>query len=623
MKDITQESLRFSLKDDLDWKNIPASPGTYIFLSEKGAHLYIGKAKKLRSRLLSYFRSSQSLPARIRLMMQKAAFLEIILTRTEKEALILEAELIARLRPRYNIRLRDDKAYPYLRLGIKSSYPRLSIVRKRRADKALYFGPFTSSQALRQTLRIIFSVFRLRSCSDAAMKRKGRPCLKYQVKRCSGPCTGAVSREEYMADVKRVRAFLEGRVLFVARQLEESMKAAAAKLEFERAALYRDQLEALKKVLEGQAVVLDSHSNLDVIYIKVGDGTSQAAVLKVREGAIRSRHFMGLDVSAGKDPESSPGDRVYEDFLKVYYSQVTPAGEIIMPVDISEKAAMEELLRHYAGRKVVIRNPRRGKKKALIEMARLNAEQGLRERTAREAGWKKQAALLKRRLFLKRLPHRVEGIDISNISGSLPVGSLVRFEGGRPDKAGYRHYFLDAAGPDDYAMILEVMERRMKRGIKKDDMPDLFIIDGGRGQLGMALNALEKGGFLDSVDVVSIAKDRDGKGEKIFLKDNPSPLVLDRSDSVLRFCQLVRDEAHRFGVKTHRQRRSRQMFDSELLKIPGVGRARQMLLLNHFGSIEKISMAGFQELSAVSGLNSKVCMNIMEYFRREQGRGKD
>ncbi len=618
MKDSLQESLRFPLENAPDWKAIPASPGVYLFLSEAGAPLYIGKAKRLRSRLLSYFRSGSGLPARTRLMMQRACFLEVILTRTEKEALILEAELITRFRPKYNIRLRDDKAYPFLRLGVKSTYPRLSIVRKRRRDGALYFGPYTSSQALRQTLRIIFSVFRLRSCSDAAMRGRSRPCLKYQVKRCSGPCTGAVSREDYLEDVKRVRAFLEGRVLFVARQLEESMKAAASRLEFEKAALFRDQLEALEKVMEGQAVVLNSHLDLDVVCILAGQETAQAAVLKIREGAIRSRHLMGLDASLG----GHEGD-IYADFLKIYYSEVVPPPEIILPVDISQKAELEELLRYYRGKKVSLKNPSRGKKKDLLYMARLNAEQGLREKMAGKARWNEQASVLKGKLSLKRPPHNVEGVDISNMSGSLPVGSLVRFSSGQPEKSGYRHYFLHARGPDDYGMIREVLKRRIKRGLERDDLPDFFIIDGGRGQLSSALEVLGEYKLLDSVDVISLAKDRDGGGEKIFLKNRESALILPQHDSVLRFCQRVRDEAHRFGVKTHRQRRKSKMFDSRLLEIPGVGKARQMLLLKHFGSIEAIAQAGFQELLAVSGLNRAVCRNIHKYFQGDKGHGQD
>ncbi len=616
MKQKQQASLTIPLAAIPDRKDIPLNPGVYVFQSEDRTPLYIGKAKILRNRLISYFRPSASLPARIRLMVDKARFLEITLTRTEKEALILEAELITRFSPRYNIRLRDDKAYPFLRLGIKSTYPRLSIVRKRRRDGALYFGPYTSSKALRETLKIIFSVFRLRSCSDRAMKGRKRPCLKYQVERCSGPCTGAVSKQDYMADVKRVRAFLEGRLLFLVRELEEAMRDAASRLEFEKAALYRDRLDALKKVTEGQAVVLDSHSDLDVIWIEARDSTAQAAVLSVREGAIRTRHLVAMEIDPGADPAD-----IYADFVKIYYADTPPPGEVVFPLAISDQAEMEGLLTHYRGKSVSLKVSVRGKRRDLLEMARLNAEQGLREKIARNAWWKEQAAMLKRRLRLERLPGEVEGVDISNTSGSLPVGSLVRFSCGQPERSGYRHYFLEAPGPDDYAMIGEVMERRARRASGKGDMPDLFIIDGGRGQLNAACRALAGFGLLDSVDVVALAKDRDDRGERIFLMGSTTPLILEPSDPVLRFCQRVRDEAHRFGVSCHRKRRSRKMLDSELLRIPGVGRARQMLLLRHFGSIENIASAGLSDMEAVPGLPATVCRNIVDYFERNSRRG--
>ena len=618
MKDKRPESLLLSIADGALPGDIPAGPGVYIFHSQEKRPLYVGKSKKLRQRLLSYFRQPAALPAKTRIMVQKASYLEVVLTRTEKEALILEAEFIARYKPRYNIRLRDDKAYPFIRLGLKSRFPRLSIVRKRKRDGALYFGPYTSSHALRQALRIIFNVFRLRSCSDAAMKKRSRPCLKYQIERCSAPCTGEISCQEYMEEVSRARAFLEGRAGFVVSQLEQEMKTAAGRLEFEKAALYRDQLQALKRVLEAQAVVLDSYSNLDVVHIELDGENAHAAVLKIREGTLGTKHSMGLHVSLEKDIEG-----VYADFLKIYYSSSMVPPEIVIPVKLAENPGVQALLEHFRNGRVRIKHAVRGKRKNLLDMARINALQGLRESRQREAGWRELSSLLKKRLGLRNRPNTTEGIDISNISGSLPVGSLVSFDRGEPNKSGYRHYFLKSPGPDDYAMIREVVERRIQRGLRDKDLPDLLLIDGGPGQLGVAQKVLEEYGIVDQVDLVSIAKERQEKGERIFIPGLSKALTLDPGDRVLLFCQRVRDEAHRFGVKTHRARRSRKMFESELLAIPGIGPSRQLLLLKHFGSIDKIACAQVEELEKVPGLPSRVCTEIVNYFREQEKIGKD
>ncbi len=619
MKKKRQDGSIFSLQDGFRCEGVPSNPGVYLFRAEDDTPLYIGKAKRLRHRLLSYFRPLDALPARTRLMVQKASFLEVILTRTEKEALILEAELIGKHKPRYNVRLRDDKSYPFLRLGIKSEFPRLSVVRKRRRDGALYFGPYTSGQALRQTLRIIFTIFRLRSCSDRAMKGRSRPCLKYQIQRCSGPCTGAISTQDYMADVHKVKAFLEGRASFVKRQIKQAMEEAASRLEFEKAALYRDQLKALEGVLERQAVVLSSVPDMDVIYIARDEDIAQAVVLKVREGIISSKHPLRLEVNMAE------GDRaLYSNFLKIYYSSSAPPRQVIVPVSLREQVELEYLLSHFGQKRVSIRTVQHGKRKELLDIAKLNAHQAIADQKARHAKWLALTKILEKRLELRRLPNSVEGIDISNTSGDLPVGSLVSFYMGSPRKAGYRHYFLNTPGIDDYAMIREVMARRLKRAQRKRDLPDLFIIDGGKGQLMSAVKVLREQGMEEQVDIVSIAKERGDEGDKIFLCGHNDSLKLGPSDPVLLFCQRVRDEAHRFGVKTHRARRSKRMLDSGLLKIPGVGKARQAALLNHFGSLESLSQATVEEIRAVPGLPEKVCRNILDYFEKKEDRsGKD
>ncbi len=623
---------RGSEAPEIDLGLIPRRPGVYLFSDPEGSALYVGKARDLRSRLSSYFRAQGRLSAKTRIMMEKAASLKLTITASEKEALILEAELIAALRPRYNIMLRDDKAYPFLRLGIKNKWPRLHMVRKRRRDGALYFGPYTSARALKQTMRFLSHAFRLRSCSDNVLKSRSRPCLLYQIERCSGPCAGRVSAEEYRRQVESVRLFLQGRATDVIKGLKQEMERAAEALEFEQAAALRDRISAIERTLEAQAVVGPMSMNLDAVGI-AGEGQDRmVSVLSVREGRITGHELFAVRTKMGEGLS-----RVLSLFLRQHYGQVEPPPELVLQQAPEDVDAVAEILTEYrrlfnrrAGA-LRITVPERGIRRRLLERASENAIQGLSSLKRQEQDWTALSLLLQERLGLCRPPNTVEGVDISTLGGEASVGSLVRFRQGRPEKEGYRHYlFRDITGMDDFSMINRLMSRRLRHGLEPGrkgeppGLPDLFVIDGGKGQLGAALDALDQlppGSRKAPVDIVAIAKDRDGSGERIFIPGASQAgasqgLCLDPHDPVLRFLQRVRDEAHRFGIKANRKSRIRLRLRSRLTDIPGIGPRRMSALLSHFGSIERLRQADLQEISGVKGISLALARKIKEHLSK-------
>ncbi len=600
-------SIKYSLDSHFDLMQIPRLPGVYCFLSKDGSYLYVGKAKNLRSRIASYLRKGAVHQAKTALMLKKASFLDIFITKNEKEALILEAQLIGELKPKYNIRLRDDKAYPFIRIGVKNPYPRISIVRKRQMDGALYFGPFTSSSSLRNTLNIISTLFRLRTCSDSSMKRKVRPCIKYQINRCSAPCTGNISKEHYRQDVLRAKEFLQGKTKTVLTNLKTQMDRAASKLEFERAAQIRDQIRAIKNLLEIQTVVSKQKADFDVIYIEIKDSLACAGVLHVREGILKAKEVMALEVNIIDTSDS------YSQFIKLFYKDLLPPKEIILPIVPEDKDELQEYLKAISGYEIKIKTAKRGEKKALLDTARINASQHLLEDKIRRSNWHETAQLMKSIFKLKRLPKHVEGVDISNTSGVDAVGSLVCFKEGVAEKRSYRHYNIKIEGPDDYSMIYEVITRRVS---SNRSLPDLFIIDGGPGQLSMALKAVEDLGIKNSPDFISIAKERDNEGEKIYLFPNKDPLILEKNSTVLQFCQKVRDEAHKFGISFHRKKRAKRTLASSLSQIKGLGPARTKLLLRHFGSVDAIKKADLYQLEGVKGIPKSLAKDIYDFFHK-------
>jgi len=615
--DFDKRTLKYRLDEAFDITLVPKRPGIYIFMDEDVRPIYVGKAKVLRNRVSSYLRKGAVHPPKTEVMLKRASYLDVIVTVSEKEALILEAELIGELKPRYNIRLRDDKAYPFLRIGTGSPFPRLSIVRKRGRDGALYFGPYTSSTELRRTFNLICSLFRPRTCTDSCMKNRSRPCLKYQVGKCSAPCAGRISEKHYKATIKRIKQFLNGKTAMVLKGLKKEMEEAALALNFERAAMLRDSIKAIEGVVEEQNVVSKRPLELDVIAIELRGARAQAAVLKVREGILREKQAFGLKMGL----EENIG-QIYFNFIRLFYANTEIPGEIVIPEALSNNKASElsAVLTGLKEKRVLVGSAKRGIRRGLLQTARLNASQKLDYEISLKDKWSRLSVRLKDLLGLKKSPYRVEGVDISNTSGLESVGSLVCFKGGFPAKDCYRQYNIGISGPDDFEMIRQVVIRRIKRGLEARDLPHLLIIDGGKGQLSAALRSARDLGALDSLDIISIAKDRKGEGEKIYLPERSKPIFLDRGSEELMFCQRVRDEAHRFGIGCHRKRRTKKALTSVLSSIPGVGEKRKAFLLSHFGSVKAIASAQLEELKSVPGLPLKVAQAIYDFFREEENK---
>ena len=591
-------------------KNIPQEPGVYLFKDRSGKVLYIGKAKNLNKRIHSYFSKGKDYPYKLSLILTNADTIEHIITATEKEALILEGNLIKKYRPRYNVILKDDANYPLLKLDINNRYPRLTIVRRMKNDGDLYFGPFTSASAVRSTLRLIGPVFPLRKCKTKGTPKRSRPCLNYQLGRCLGPCCLDVRVEDYQEIVDQVKLFLEGRSKELISQLREIMQKASRELNFEKAARVRDQIRAVEKTVERQAVVSTEMKDQDVIGLSRSGKEAGIVILFVRSGyMVGSRNY---SIHCEWQNASEP----LEAFLKQYYRDkgFIPS-EIILSDAIDDKRLISEWLTGMAGKKVSISVPSRGDKKKLVNMAVVNAENILLERQKSD-----QSAILeeaKSILHLGRKPAHIEGIDISNLKGDLAVASLVAFVEGVPQKSGYRNYRIkEVEGIDDYAMIAEVIKRRLKKG----QPPDLFVIDGGKGHLSVALKTIDALGLENPPDVISIAKADQGEPravDKIYLPKRKNPLILARNHPVLSLLMRLRDETHRRALSYYRKRSKKKLTGSELDRIPGVGPKRKKALLKYLGDLQSITKAEIEDLNGVPAINQVVAKNIFDYFHRK------
>ncbi len=589
-------------------KDAPEKPGVYLFKDERGEVLYVGKAKNLRKRLQSYLREDLS-NTKTRVLTARTVQVETIVARSEKEALILEANLIKRYRPRYNVILRDDKAYPLLRLSIHEKFPAITVVRRKRKDRALYFGPYPSAGAVRQTLKFLARLFPLRRCSNAEFKRRERPCLYYEIGRCPAPCVGRISPEEYRRLVEGAILFLRGRTDRILRNLRQEMEEAAERLEFERAAVLRDRIKAIEKTVEAQAVTLNEEKDLDVFALARERDKVSGAVLFVRSGALIGRKTFHL--SRPNEGEAA----LYASLLSQFYDEgkFIPE-EILLPVEPEEREVLEEWLSELAEKKVTIRVPRRGAKKELLEIAKRNALEALAARLKGERPYEELAEEMVSVLRLPRLPRRVEGVDISNLQGTLPVGAVVSFLDGTPDKERYRRYHpRTVPQPDDYAMMYETVRRHLSHAQEEGTLPDLLLIDGGKGQLQAALTAAEELGLAGEIGFCALAKEREDEGEKVYLPGRKNPLSLQRHSQVLRFLQRVRDEAHRFAVSSHRKRRQKAALRSRLEEIPGIGPKRRKTLLEHFGSLENIRQASVEEIARLPGFNRPLAQKVKEF----------
>jgi excinuclease ABC subunit C len=584
---------------------LPDGPGVYLFSDPAGRVIYVGKAKNLRKRVLSYFKPLRELPYKTGLMMNRAGGLDYILTETESEAFILESSLIKKHMPRYNVVLRDDKQYPSLRLDIKEPYPRLTIVRKIKRDGAVYFGPFSSAQALRRTLKLIDRIFQLRKCKGGGLPKRSRPCLNYQLDRCLGPCTRNVPGPLYREVVDQVKLFLEGRNRELIRQLGKNMERAADQLDFEKAARIRDQIRSVEKVVEGQHVVSSRLEDQDVIGLTRRDGAFLLVILFIRKGYLSGSRDYFFRHKGASQPE------VLEAFLKQYYSRESfIPKQILVSHQVEDLQSITDWISGLAGNRVSIVRPRRGEKLHLLKMALANAETLLESRqgTRKEDLMAMAGSVLK----LKRVPRVIEGLDISNIQGDMAVGAVAAFVDGLPHRPGYRNYRIKGvAGVDDYGMMMELVSRRLAG----EEPPDLFVVDGGKGHLLAAGKVMGTFQGPKEIEAVAIAKGREpGEMDKVYLPGRKNPLPLRGDHPLLHLLMRIRDEAHRRAVTYHRKLRGKRLKTSRLDGIPGIGKKRKQSLLKHFGDIEAIRGATLEDLAGVPGISPSLAKDILSFL---------
>lgn len=592
---------------------LPESTGVYIFLDEKERPLYVGKATSLRDRARSYFGGSDHRLVS-QLLKGSAHLIEYILTGTVKDALILENSLIKKHKPRLNIRLKDDKTYFSLRLDPKSEWPRLTIVRRRKEEDVLYFGPYTSANACRRTIQHLNSFFPLRTCPDSVLYNRSRPCLAYEIGRCVAPCVGLTTKQHYAEIVDRVIRFLSGRDSEVLAELEAEMQEAASALEFERAAEIRDRLEHMRKTIENPTVARRGGPDRDVIGLAVRGERASFVVLQIRDGQLTATSEFRVRVLA--EP-----DLMLESFLGQYYvPERLPPSEILLPSECQDLEIHREVLVERRGSAVEIRVPERGEGLKLLRLAEENAEACLGRSRDEEERDAEAGHALQERLGLVHIPQRIECFDISHLGGEQVVGSGVSFEGGRPDKARYRHYRLrEVQRNDDFAAMEEVLRRRLKRGLQDGDLPDLVVIDGGRSQLARVVGVMKEL-QIDQLDVIGLAKAKSGSGvrteaqhERVYLPDSEVPIVLQKNAKETLLLARIRDEAHRFAITYSRKLRAKEKITSVLELVPGLGRRRVQELLKAFGSVAGVRSASREDLLRVKGMSEAAAMALEEW----------
>ncbi|MCJ7705263.1 MAG: excinuclease ABC subunit UvrC, partial [Desulfobacterales bacterium] len=541
--------------------NLPTNPGVYLFKDKKGTILYVGKAGDIRHRVRSYFQNPSEKGTKTTLMVEKVADIETIVTHTEKEALILEDNLIKEHHPRYNVKLRDDKRYPCLRLSVEEEFPTLSIVRKIKKDRSFYFGPYSSATSLRETLKLIRRIFPIRTCRNTKFSNRIRPCINYEMGRCPGPCCGKIDPIQYREIIRQTRMFLEGKNRDLLARLKKKMDKESEQLHFEKAARSRDQIEHIKKVIEKQKIVSRDFVDQDVIGFHREDHTVVIHPLFVRAGKLQGGRGFTFP-STGL-----PDEEVLLSFLRQYYREDRFIPErILIPKSIPEQGLAEEWLTEMKGKRVWILVPQKGDKKELLQMACDNAEKFLIAKIDYEEERGKLLEALKERFNLNRTPKRIEAFDISNLQGGDAVGSMVSFEDGEPTKERYRHFRIKTVeGADDYGMMYEVLLRRYRRAVEENDLPDMVLLDGGRGHLNVAQEVFKELG-IKGVDLLSLAKARRGgdhrfhiekSGEKVFHPQYKEPIILGKQAPLLRFLDRIRDEAHRFAITYHKKVRKR------------------------------------------------------------------
>jgi excinuclease ABC subunit C len=610
-KDSTEVSQEVRQHLEAELRALPAKPGVYLLKDKEGKVIYVGKAGNLKSRVRSYFGSPANLPSKIQRLVSNIQDLEFVITNSEQEALILECDTIKRYAPRFNASLKDNKTFPYLKINVKEDWPGVHVTRRVQKDGARYFGPFPSAGSVRKTLRLIKKIFPYRSCSKRIDGKDRRPCLDYHIHQCLGPCIGAVEKDEYHEVINQVILFLQGKQELILRELDSRMKAAAERLQFERAALLRDQIDAIEDVIEGQRIATTLQGEKDVIGLAQNETVAYVEIFFIRNNKLIGRDHFTMEGTQG----DSAG-QIMTSFVKQYYASASYIPSLILlqhPVD--ELAVLSQWLSQQRGRKVELQVPQRGAKKKLVETVAENAARGLELAQIKEMKAEVISSglqELKDRLDLPKMPRRIECYDVSNIQGTMAVASMVVLEKGWPKPPHYRRFRIKTvAGADDYAMIQETLRRRFKRGVTGEGTwgitPDLVLIDGGKGQLNAALEVRQEL-ELDSIPMASLAKE----DEEVFTPGDPRPVHIPKDSPALHILQRARDEAHRFAISYHQKLRRKGFVTSALDNIAGIGPRRRRALLRKFGSIEAIKRASPEEISQTEGITLALARKVKE-----------
>jgi excinuclease ABC subunit C len=597
-------------------RQLPPSPGVYIMRDVKGSILYVGKAVNLHNRVKSYFMAYSSHTSKTQRLVDLINDFEFFVVSSEQEALILELNLIKRYWPPYNVLLKDDKTFPYLKLKFDEDWPRLHITRRLEEDGSRYFGPFANIHSLRRTLDVLKRIFPLRTCTRPIEPQKTkRPCLNYHMKQCLAPCTGKVDRQDYNRMLAQLVLFLEGKQDTITRDLKRKMDAASRSMQYELAARFRDQLKALQDVVEGQNIAMKVQGEQDVIAYAADSDQACVQVFMIRNGKLIGRESFTLKGTNYEDPQ-----QIMSSFVEQFYSASPYIPRLLLlqyPID--NKDVIEHWLSEKKGSSVSLEAPQRGKKRQLIEIVAENARQGLEQLKIKQLAVPSTLteALneVQIKLRLSQLPSRIEGYDISNIQGTDAVGSMVVFEEGKPEPSRYRRFKIKTVeGANDYAMLQEMLRRRFKRAVSPDNsstgwniLPDLVLIDGGKGQLNAALEVMQELG-LGSVPLAGLAKEN----EEIFLPGQSAPLVLSKSAPGLKLLQRLRDEAHRFAITYFKKVHKKRTFTSSLDEISGIGPKKKKALIKQFGTVQAIRQASLEELITVQGINRDLAQKIKE-----------
>lgn len=574
-------------------ENLPKKPGVYIMRDANDEIIYIGKAKNLINRVRSYFREKLDRP-KTQILMSHFDSLEYIVTNSEKEALILEATLIKKHRPRYNVQLKDDKRYPYVKIT-NEKYPRLIITRNI-TKNGIYYGPFTDVTSVKKTVKFLKSLFKIRTC-----RNMDGPCLNSQIDLCYAPCSGEISKEEYDEIINKIDLFFQGKYSVIVKNLKKEMAEAAENEQFEKAAVLRDQITSIEEIMEKQFVdLVDDDLDQDVIAIAPNDNEVVVIIMPIRNGKIVGRDDF---LMSGSQYESN--SEILFAFIQQYYgfNRHIPK-QILLNEPIDDTELLEEWLSDLRGNKVYIKVPMKGVKLRLVNMAQKNAEIIKHQKKAME----NSLIELKKYLKLDKLPRIIEGYDISNISGKFAVGSKVSFKDAKPNKKKYKRFKIETPGPNDFAMMKELLTRRLKM-IDTDEEPDLIVIDGGKGQLSMACEVLDELN-LAHIPIIGLAKEF----EEIYIPNSKRPIIIPKNNKALHLLQQVRDESHRFAITYHRKLRSDNISESSLDDILGIGKKRKINILKEFGTMDKVKNASVEELAKIKGMNEKVATNVYEYY---------